>query len=111
MKISKNKAKGQWHKFDEEVQFLIKPFPHSKWADGDFRIDQDGNTNVGLAFEWFRFDACLHDWKGLEDDKGKEFKFNTENKKFIYDYEEELRDFVVKHAFGLDKELDEQIKN
>ena len=111
MKISKKKAQGEWHKFDEDVSFKIKPFPHSKWAEGDFRVDKDGNADIGMEFEWFRFDACLHDWKGLEDEKGKKLKCDAANKQFIYDYEDDLRNFVVQIAFGLDEDLSKQVKN
>jgi hypothetical protein len=58
-----------------------------------------------------QFFYCLVDWEGLEDAKGKALKCNDDNKKMVYDYVSELRDFILQKAISFSKDIDEEVKN
>jgi hypothetical protein len=115
MKISKKKGTAKWYKFEsdgESCELCIRPFPHSRLAETDIRVGVDGQATVGLGIEWHRFDACLRDWRGIEDeDTGKEFAYNVINKKYLYDYDDNLRNFVIETVNKLDAKVDEAVKN
>lgn len=115
MKISKQKGKGLWFKFgegEEACELLIRPFPHSRMSDADVRVGPDGNATVGLGIEWIRFDACLQGWRGIVDeDTGKEYQYNVLNKKYLYDYDDEVRAFVLDKSADLDVTVEKELKN
>ena len=83
MKIKKSAVKTNWFKYNETVQFNLKPFPFSSVKVSDFD-----------ATLWEQFKFCVVDWKGLEDEDGKKLKCDEENKQFIFDFVPELREHV-----------------
>lgn len=100
MKIDRSFLKEKWYKFNDEVSFKIAPFPFS----------QHKSTEVmDMVFEQFL--RCVVDWKGIVDEDNKEFKCNKANKKFLYDFYPDIRDFVFDKSRMLSGKLDEESKN
>lgn len=105
MNISKKNTEAVWFKFgktNSEVEFLIRPFK--------FSVMKLDDVSHGMA-EQFRH--CIMDWKGLNDDdnEGKPLECNDENKEFLYDYYDDVRDFVFKKQEILKKKIGKQEKN
>lgn len=101
MKINKKIAESKWCKFEGKVEFLIRPFKFS-----EFKLD---DVSIGLRGQ---FVFCVVDWKGLTDEDGKtEFKCTTENKEFIYDYYENVRNFVFEQTKQQQEGLGKAVKN
>lgn len=100
MKINKKAVKSNWFDFNEKVKFNLKPFPFSsvKLSDVDATL-------------WAQFDFCVIDWKGLEDDEGKALKCDEENKRFIFDYVPELREFIFTSVRTYNEKINGEIKN
>lgn len=101
MKINKKIKESKWCKFEGKVEFQIRPFKFSK-----FKLD---DVSAGLKE---KFIYCLTDWKGLteEDDKTL-FKCTTENKELLYDYYDNVREFVFAEVQKQQDKLEKSIKN
>ena len=93
------KVKASWHKF-EDIELLIRPFPFS---------ELDIQNIDGALFQQFEY--CVTEWKGLTDDEDKELKCNTANKKLVYDYVAEIREFVFERVNEASDKMGKQEKN
>ena len=85
-KINKSKIKDNWYIFDKDdtVEFKIRPFPLTNMLIGYVnKVDL-------MNLMWQKFNYCILDWKGIQDDKDKDLKCNEENKKFVFDWDEEI---------------------
>lgn len=101
MKINKKIVNSIWYKFEDKVEFQIRPFKFS-----EFKLD---NISTGVRDQ---FVYCVTDWKGLtEEDNKTAFKCTTENKEFLYDYYENVREFVFKQTKKQQEDLEKAIKN
>lgn len=101
MKINtKLNVKERWVKLEDDVEVLLRPFPFSM-----FDI-----TKVDAVL-WQQFDYCVKDWKGVEDDDGKEFKCNEANKKYVFDFVDDFRNPVVNEIVNLSNVVEERSKN
>jgi len=100
MKINKKAVKTDWFEYNETVKFNLKPFPFSS-----IKV-----TDVDASL-WEQFKFCIIDWKGLEDDDGKKLECDEENKKFIFDYVPELREFVFQSVRKYSEKIAGEIKN
>lgn len=107
MIIKKIKNKGEWYKYKDNVEFLIRPFKFSELSlDG-----LDGSGLFGKATKE-KFMYCLEGWKGLMEEDGKtDLKCDTENKEVIFDYYEKVRTFILQKAAKIDSDLEKSIKN
>ena len=77
--------KGNWVEWEDGVKFLLRPFPLTLMPKSDIGMEQ--------MLEMFVY--CLLDWEGLEDeDNDKPIPCNDETKKYMFDYDAEIRDFV-----------------
>lgn len=96
MKINKSIIKEEWVKYpeDEEVEFLIRPFPSSQGLVPP--DDMEGQAH----FNWKIFQYCVVDWKGIIGEDDKPLECNDENKKFIFDYVREFYSFVLINALA-----------
>lgn len=101
MKINRKLTIEKWEKFDGEVEFLIRRFPFSELSG----IDKVGK----LLSEQFCY--CIVDWKGLVDEEDKPLICNDENKLFLYDYYEDVRNFVFEKVKLLDEKEVKETKN
>jgi len=111
-KFNKSKAKGKWFDFeqDQELKLFIKPF--SLFTMNKLPSDPtDTQMNVSDLFPAFNY--CVNDWKGFVDENGVELKCNEENKKLIFDFDQEIVTFVIDKAMSIRAEIYEaqEIKN
>ena len=100
MRITKSSVEAQWFTFEGEVQFQIRPFKFTSM-----------NLESITESMYLQFDYCIVDWKGIDDEKDKPLKCNEENKKHLYDYYQDVRDFVFDKQEELKKRFDIEIKN
>lgn len=101
MKINRKIAENRWERFDDDVEFLIRRFPYS-------RLVEPGDTGK-LLFD--PYDYCLVDWKGLFDEDGKPFDYDVKNKRLLFDYYTDIREFVFKKIIQRKEEEMDIIKN
>lgn len=100
IKINKKNLKSEWFDYDDDVKFLIRPFPLSERA-----ISPSGTNVIDLLIKQSMY--CLEDWKGIVDQDEKPIECNEENKRFIFDYSDDIITFVVNKS----KELNEKFMN
>ncbi len=103
--------KGVWVPLpdDKEVSVNIKPtsvFVLKKLPSDDAKITiEDG---------WNMFNAMLIDWKGIVAEDDKPIKCNEENKRMIFEYDQDLVSFVMEECNKLRESVigeKKQIKN
>lgn len=106
MKINKKKGNSIWFGYKDEengeCEFLIRPLPYSS-----LKIDQE-KVMEGLL-ESFKY--CLSDWKGIVDIDDVELECNEINKQFIFDFYDEIREFIFEKARELSRKNDVELKN
>lgn len=91
----------KWEKFNGKVEFLIRMFPFS---------ELNGLEKIGkLLSEQFCY--CIVDWKGLTDEDDKPLICDDENKLFLYDYYEDVRNFVFEKIKLLNEKEVKNLKN
>jgi len=91
--FNKKLIKGEWVKFvdDPDIEFLIRPFSL-------FSLTKLPNEdNVDMTEFWNIFNYIVLQWKGIKIN-GKEAKCDEENKKIVYDYDQDLVVFAVNAA-------------
>lgn len=101
MKINTKVDEGIWFDYDEEVKFLLRPYPISS-VDPSLDLIQEGKKD---------FMYCVVDWHGLVDENNNPFKCTEENKAHVYDYYLYIREFVVDKVASMILEASEQAKN
>ena len=86
MEINTKLAEAKWVKYndDEEVEFKLRPFPMSQgmWI-------PDTSDDI-TDYTWKKFNYCVLDWKGLNDQDGTPLECTEENKQYIFDYVHEI---------------------
>jgi len=95
MNIKRKLTEAKWVNYpeDAEVKFKIRSFPTSM---GMFL---NGTDNDLIDFTWKKFNYCVVDWQGINDEDSKPLECNEENKKFIFDYVQELMLWVSTQVF------------
>ena len=84
MIIDEDKFDGEWHDFDGEVKFNIIPYDFSM-----LNVEDEISNIVK-----HRFMYCLIDWKGLVNKEGSVFEYNEDNKEALYNYYDDIREFI-----------------
>lgn len=107
-KFNKKAAQGTWVTYteDEDVELKIRPFSL-------FSLSKlPTATNIEMSDFWNIYDYVLMDWKGIEDEDGP-LEFNEENKKMVYDYDQEISAFVVSQASEMREKIvsEKEVKN
>lgn len=117
MKISRKGTTARWVSFDKgkknSPEFLVRSFPFSL-TKKEVSLDgiQDNKLTIDGDDMWQRFDYCLQDWKKIDDADGDgEFKYNEENKRYIFDYVDEIRNFVFGMINELGGKVEKELKN
>ncbi len=92
-KYNTKPTKGEWiaHPDDKEVQVKIRPFSLfslTKLPSAD---------NVDMSEVWNIFNYSVLDWKGFEGEDGS-LECNEENKKLVYDFDQDIVVFVTEKA-------------
>jgi len=92
-KFNKKVIDGRWITFpkDEEVQVKIKPFSLFSMI----KLPSDEAYNADSF--WTIFNFVVIEWKGLQSDE-KDLPCDEENKRFVFDYDQEFALFVIKES-------------
>jgi len=85
--LDRSNIKNKWFEYDEDVSFLIRPFPISEQA-----LSPSSYNILEVLLKQALY--CLIDWKGIVDVNNKPIKCNEENKQFMIDYSEDLMTFI-----------------
>jgi hypothetical protein len=86
MKVVNTKVvKEVWVTNDQdEYKVKLVRFPLSR----SLFAPNDPDAFVKLA--WQRFDYCLLDWDGIVDENDKPLECNTDNKRIVFDFDEDM---------------------
>jgi hypothetical protein len=97
--IDREQDKAKWFDYDDDVKFLIKPFPVSA------RVLRPGsNTSLSdILFQQAMY--SLEGWEGIVDVDGNPVKFTEENKEFIFKYSESLVQWICVHSAELNNNI------
>ncbi len=86
MKINTTIDKGKWVKWEDGVEFLLRPFPISQIPKG---LD-----DVEFGIKMFKY--CIVDCRGLIDEEtGKPIRFNDKMKQYLFDYYPGMANFIA----------------
>ncbi len=108
MKINKKAVEGKWVKYGgkkSKMELLVRPFPFSD------AVYERERANAFANSLWHQFNFVVQDWKGLMGEDDKPMECNEENKQFMFDYFEELREFALVEANKMSKKLNDSLKN
>lgn len=101
MQINRKMKTEKWFKFKGNVEFLIRRFPFSELTS----VEKVGRLMAD------QFCYCVADWKNITDEEGKALVCDEENKLYLYDYYNDVRDFVFDSLKGLDEKEVNSRKN
>lgn len=104
MKIDTKLAEAKWidYEDDTEVKFKLRPFPMSQ----GIYVDSDDI----IEYTWKKFNYSVIDWKGITNEKDQPLECNDENKKFIFDYVQDLMMWIMVEISKLTSDLSSQKK-
>ena len=94
--VDRKSKEPKWYELNNKTKFYVKPFPFSQMTALEV---------MPMMLEQFMF--CLIDWEGINED-GNKLPVNDDNKRYLYDYYPEIRDFVIgksRTLTGFDPEL------
>lgn len=102
----------------EDVQFLVAPMTPKetdvllqKHTKKEWERNQRFERMDLYGFKIDKIDLVIRDWKGLEDEEGKEYLCSGKDAKvLLFHYEPELIDLALKHVddLGLNLQLEEE---
>ena len=102
-------TKGVWTKFpdDEEVSLLLRPFTLFSFT----KMPSDDSFNIKEF--WSVFDYCVLDWKGFVNAEDKVLECNTESKRMVFDYDQDIVLFVISETSKLRDSIvtEKELKN
>lgn len=108
-KFNTKNIKGKWitHPEDKEVQVRIRPFSLFSFT----KIPTE--ENVDMSQFWGIFNYCVLDWKGFVDSNDKPMKCTEENKRIVFDYDQDIILFVVNEASEMRESVvsEKEVKN
>jgi len=91
-KFNTNKIKDSWVDYTEDdLKFQVRPF---KLLSLTNLPNDDG---IHMEQLWNIFNYIVTDWKGIENESGP-MECNEENKKIVFEYDQELVSFCVGKA-------------
>jgi len=96
--LDKKTTNTEWVEYDEDVSFELRPFPLSQRS-----LTPSGSNIIEVLIKQAIY--CLVDWKGIVDTEGELIKCDAENKKFLFDYSDELVNFVCDNSAKLNAKL------
>lgn len=100
--LNKNKTKGEWISFpeDNELKFQIRPLSISNMNNIPSSVEELPPSEY---FAWFNY-MCTG-WSGYTDENGKELECNDENKRLVFDHDQEIAGFVIKEGTLLNQAI------
>ena len=105
MKFNIKLLEGEWCKYNEEVEFLIRPFPNSKAPS-----KMNNELSIG-EYNWAIFRECVLDWRGVEDQEGNPLKCDMVNKQKVFDLDNKIFDFVFENQNSIKNRQEIEVKN
>ena len=105
MKFNIKLLEGEWQKYNDDVEFLIRPFPNSKQP-----FKANGELTSG-EYNWAIFNACVLDWRGVEDKEGNPLKCNADNKLKVFDLDSQIYNFVLEKQASIKSQQEVEVKN
>jgi len=105
MKFNIKLLEGEWQKYNEELELLIRPFPNSKQL-----LRNPNNSNIG-EFYWTIFRECVLDWRGATDGEGNTLKCDDINKQKVFDIDDTLFLFVMEKQASIKAQQEVEVKN
>ena len=100
LKLKMKADKEKWFDYDEDIAFLIRPFPLSERA-----ILPRINNIYELMYKEAEY--CLVDWKGIIDDDDKPVKCIDKNKAFLLNFCSDYVKFITDKSSELVESLSE----
>lgn len=103
MKINKKALISKWFTFEKEgikAEFEIRPFPLSLFSMSD-------DMSSGCR----QFVYSVTNWNGIEDEDGSPLVCNTENKELLFNYDDDIRDFVFAKLNDIRESIKAELKN
>ena len=104
MQVSRKKAtEKRWIKYNKDgasIELLVRSFPVSL-----MKAESDMTNALKL------WNYCVCDWKEFCDDEDQPMECNSDNKKFIFDYWQEIVVFVIEEVNESSQELAAISKN
>ena len=122
-KIEPKKVKGRFPAGPVEFDFLFGGIPllicREGWDDISFDLVpypyMEIPTNRGMfdLKELYRsqFMHCVKGWEGLYDDEGNPLECTQENKEWVFNYDKQLRDFVIEEIQEMEESRGQALKN
>lgn len=109
IKVNKSKLQPIWVEYKQSVKIQIRPF--SVFANNQLPSGQE--PDQGISEFWKIFNFVVLEWEGIYDEDEKPFECNEDNKKIIYDYDVELRSFIIDAAIKARQSVisEEELKN
>ena len=97
MKINTKLKEGVWVKFNEKVSIKLRAFPMDNLmlVGDDFK--DTGKVGKGIC------NYCICGWEGFEDEDGREFIYNDDNKSYLLNYYTEFYEFITTEVEKLKK--------
>lgn len=99
--FNKKQTESVWVDYDEDVKFLIRPFPVSARAlrpSGDFNM-------IDILIKQAMY--VVQDWKGIKDQNGDDVKYTDENKEMLFNFSEALIEWACVES----KKLNDDVVN
>jgi len=98
------KLEGTWVEY-EGFSMKIRPFPNSMNP-----YTMTGDITFG-HYVWVVFNACVLDWKDLQDQNGKALSCNEDNKRLVFDNIDGVGGFVDEQQKKIRDEFNKEVKN
>ena len=127
MKLNLKYAEGVWVTFRDAAKVKIKMVSMSKIMQHSSIKDkiaaaatkaEESNeapkikvSDLNDDYLFMLFNEAIVDWKGFDDDDDKELKCTAKNKKIVYEFYPELREFVDKEHGRLRNSFSTSLKN
>ena len=110
IKVNKSKLQPTWVEYkDTGAKIQIRPF--SVFANNSLPSGQDAAEQISEF--WKIYNYVVIAWEGIVDEEDKVFECNDENKKILYDYDVELRSFIIDAALKVRQSVvsEDELKN
>lgn len=109
MKIDMSKARTTQVEI-EGVSYTLRPMPFSNYGLPD--QDENGEPVFTMKTAWTLFDGCLVKWcDKLRDEENKAIPVTRANKRYLFDYQEDIRTPLLDEINKINTSADEEVKN
>lgn len=99
--LNQSKALGTWVSFPKDDTFKLQIRPLNILSMN--RPPSDKTTTENQIWEWF--DYILIGWEGYENEEGQPVECNEDNKKLVFNFDQEVVTFCIESATKLREEI------